>query len=198
MRGGQRLQVSVFVLCTQFTCCSTKVPVQKYQYKSTNTDTRCGRSYSGCESRGGKQLFGAAGAELIREVCPHTTCLSRKYICVLMLLYVSSCRWGGALARCVLMLLYMCPHTACPALRPSVYVSAYCYRCVRILLYMCPHTAIYLSSYCYICVLILVYMCPHTTFPSYNYMCPHWAICVLILYTYYCVGEGGSCVGTGC
>jgi hypothetical protein len=51
---------------------------------------------------------------------------------------------------------------------------------VLILLYMCPHTAIYVSSYCYICVLaamaeaaklqagggksvlILLYMCPHT------------------------------------
>ncbi len=154
--------------------------VQNYQYKSTNTDTRCGRSYSGCESRGGKQLFGAAGAELIREVCPHTTCLSCKYIWVLMLLYVSSYCWGGATVRCVLILLYMCPHTACPASRPSIYVSAYCYRCVRILLYMCPHTAIYLSACCYICVLILVYMLPHTTFPSYNCMCPHF-----ILYTYY-------------
>ena len=55
---------------------------------------------------------------------------------------------------CVLILLYMCPHTA-------VYVSSYCYICVLILLYMCPHTALYVSSYCSICVLILLYMC-HT------------------------------------
>ncbi len=48
---------------------------------------------------------------------------------------------------CVLILLYMCPHTA-------IYVSSYCYICVLILLYMCPHTAIYVSSYCYICVLV--------------------------------------------
>jgi len=27
--------------------------------------------------------------------------------------------------------------------------------CVLILVYMCPHTTIYVSSYCYICVLIL-------------------------------------------
>ncbi len=57
---------------------------------------------------------------------------------------------------CVLILLYMCPHT-------TVYV------CVLILLYMCPHTAIYVSSYSYICVLILLYMCPHTNI----YTCPH-------------------------
>ncbi len=33
--------------------------------------------------------------------------------------------------------------------------------CVLILLYMCPHTTtMHLSSYTYICVLILLYMCP--------------------------------------
>jgi hypothetical protein len=56
---------------------------------------------------------------------------------------------------CVLMLLYLCPHTA-------VYVSSYCYVCVLILLYvcvlmllyMCPHTAMYF-------VLILLHMCSH-------------------------------------
>jgi hypothetical protein len=56
---------------------------------------------------------------------------------------------------CVLILLYMCPHTA-------VYVSSYCCMCVLILLYVCPHTAVYtavyLSSYCYKCVLILLYV----------------------------------------
>jgi hypothetical protein len=55
----------------------------------------------------------------------------------------------------VLILPYMCPHTA-------TYVSSYCCMGVLILLYMCPHNAIYVSSYCYICVLILLYMCPHT------------------------------------
>jgi hypothetical protein len=35
----------------------------------------------------------------------------------------------------------------------------YCYVCVLILLYMCPHTAIYVSSCCYRCVLMLLYMC---------------------------------------
>ena len=95
--------------------------------------------------------------------------------------------------------------------------------CVLILLYMCPHTAIYLSSYCYKCVLILLYMrvrrsgegpeswhqislhaekalagCllhmpPHTTKKKFKkkntapqgggllYMRPHTTICVLIL-----------------
>jgi hypothetical protein len=35
-----------------------------------------------------------------------------------------------------------------------------CYICVLILLYMCPHTAIYVSSHCYICCLILQHLCP--------------------------------------
>ncbi len=84
---------------------------------------------------------------------------------------------------CVLILLYMCPHTA-------IYVSSYYYICflipalslpqrrlwqvcVLILLYMCP-------QYYYICVLILLYMCPHTTI----YVSSYYYICVLIrLYT---------------
>ncbi len=69
---------------------------------------------------------------------------------------------------CVLILLYMSPHTAI------------CY-----LLYMCPHTAIYVSSYYYMLFATIggsdlgsgvwsrapatLYMCPHTTV----YMCPH-------------------------
>jgi hypothetical protein len=90
----------------------------------------------------------------------------------------------------------------------ATYVSSYCYICVLILLYMCPHTAIYVSSYCYICVLILrsrvayvaratyvlhmsyicvlilIYMCPHTAIyvSSYYYICVSYCyICVLIL-----------------
>jgi hypothetical protein len=65
---------------------------------------------------------------------------------------------------CVVILLYMCPHTAvssycymCP--HTTIYVSSYCYICVVILLCMCPHTATYVSPCCYICVLILIYMC---------------------------------------
>jgi hypothetical protein len=99
--------------------------------------------------------------------------LVHHYICVLILLYVSSYYYIF-----VLILLY---------------VSSYYYICVLILLYMCPHTSIYVSSYCYtrccpagtkqnaplslvhhyICVLILVYMCPHTTIcvSSKYYMC---------------------------
>jgi hypothetical protein len=41
-------------------------------------------------------------------------------------------------------------------------VSSCCYICVLILLYMCPHTATYVSSCCYMCVLMLLYMCSHT------------------------------------
>ena len=59
--------------------------------------------------------------------------------------------------------------------------SRYIY--VLILLYLCPHTAIFVSSYCYICVLILLYVCPHTTIYSYTnyYMCVLYAICIHVL-----------------
>ena len=56
---------------------------------------------------------------------------------------------------CVLILVYMCPHTVMI--------------CVVILLCMCPHTDMYVSSYYYIRVFILLYI------SSYYY------ICVLIL-----------------
>ncbi len=46
-------------------------------------------------------------------------------------------RWGRR-SMCVLILLYMCPHTA-------IYVSSYCYMCPHT-----PHTAIYVSACCYI------------------------------------------------
>ena len=36
---------------------------------------------------------------------------------------------------------------------PPVGVSSYSYICVLILLYMCPHSAVYVSAYCYVCVL---------------------------------------------
>jgi hypothetical protein len=52
---------------------------------------------------------------------------------------------------CVLLLLYVCPHTA-------VCVSSYCYACVLILLCMCPHAAMYVSSCCYVFVLILLHI----------------------------------------
>ena len=78
--------------------------------------------------------------------CPQTT-----FICFRKLLYVS-CEYFHV---CVLILLYMCPHT-------TIYVSSCYYLCVLILLYMCPRTAIYVlicvSSYCCICVLILLYV----------------------------------------
>ena len=52
---------------------------------------------------------------------------------------------------CVLVLLYMCPHTR--TCRLQVYFIYYIYIYIYI---MCPRTAIYVSSYCF-CV------CPHTT-----------------------------------
>ncbi len=63
--------------------------------------------------------------------------------------------------------------------------------CVLILLYMCPHTAMYVSSYYYVCVVILLYMsllvyfCPHTNLcvSSYYYICPHTTIYVSSYYS---------------
>jgi hypothetical protein len=54
-----------------------------------------------------------------------------------------------------------------PSHSHSPHTAIYVCDSVLILLYMCPHTAIYVSSYCYICVLILLYMCPHTAIHSY-------------------------------
>jgi hypothetical protein len=45
---------------------------------------------------------------------------------------------------CILTLMSVCPHTAICV--------------VLLLLYMCPHTAGYMSFYCYICVLVLLYV----------------------------------------
>ncbi len=55
---------------------------------------------------------------------------------------------------CVLILLYMRPHTA-------AYVSAYCCICVPILRDAAHSSVIDAATYCYMCVRILLYMCPH-------------------------------------
>jgi TPR repeat protein len=78
----------------------------------------------------------------------------RKAIVALTLLhtkYVSSCYY-----ICVLILLYMCPHT-------TVDVSSHTFICVLILLHMCPHTPSYVCTHYYVCVLIHLYLCAHTT-----------------------------------
>jgi hypothetical protein len=100
---------------------------------------------------------------------------------------------------CVLVLLYMCPHTCCSSVaallqlcpRTAVYVSSCCYMCVLILLHicvlilqdMCPHTGVSLSSCCCIFVRMLLYLCRHTAVhvSACCYMCPHAATCVLIV-----------------
>jgi hypothetical protein len=57
------------------------------------------------------------------------------------------------------MLIYY--HTRPHAL-PEPHQDVDTFICVLILLYMCPHTAIYVSSHCYICDPLLLYLCPHT------------------------------------
>jgi len=68
------------------------------------------------------------------------------YMCVLILL-------------CVLIRLYVCPHTATCVLILQ-YMCPHTFLCVLILLSMCLHTTICVSLHCYMCVLILLYMCP--------------------------------------
>jgi hypothetical protein len=71
-----------------------------------------------------------------------------------VLLYVSA-----DCDMCVLILLYVCPHTAVCVLI-TLHVSSYCHTCVLILLYACSHTAIcvlitlYVSADCDMCVLL--------------------------------------------
>jgi hypothetical protein len=117
-------------------------------------------------------------------VCPHTAC---RCMCAQDKNVLSS--------LCVLILLYMCPHT-------PICVLSYCYICVLILLYVssyyyitvcvssysiliciCVLILLYVSAYSYIFVLILLYMCSHTPIyvSSYSYIrvlillyvCPH-------------------------
>jgi hypothetical protein len=129
-------------------------------------------------------------------VCPHITThvSSYYYVCVcshtnISCYYVCVCPHTNACphaAMCVLVLLYMCPHTA-------IYVSSYCYICVLILLYMCPHTTIYVlhvSSYYYICATYVsscYCMCPHTTIHA---MCSHPTRCGSLNLLYMCPHAG--------
>jgi hypothetical protein len=92
-------------------------------------------------------------------------------LCEATYLVVNSTRSSHA---CVLIPLYVCPHTYMCVLILHLVVNSTrsSHSCVLILL-------LYLSSYSYICVLIFLYVCPHTT------------MCVLILcvssYYYICV-----------
>ena len=91
-----------------------------------------------------------AASKACQQLVKHVSSYTSYYICVLMLL-------------CVLILLYMCPHTA-------MYVSSY--------YYVCPHTTIcvlvllYVSSCYFIYVLILLHTCPHTCTYVSSYACP--------------------------
>ena len=115
------------------------------------------------------------------------------------------------LTICVLILLYMCPHTpyicvliqvlkkaqeaaerrAKAQLRRPQELSREVLICEHKPLYMRPHATLYVSSCYCMYVLILLYMCPHTTLHVCScyyicvlmllHVCPHTAICVLIL-----------------
>jgi hypothetical protein len=82
---------------------------------------------------------------------------------------------------CVLILLYMFPHTTIFVSLILVYVSSYYYMSVLIVVYVSSYY--YVSAYYYICVLmllcvlILLHMCPHTTMSSYYYTC-EFIVCV--------------------
>ena len=101
----------------------------------------------------------------------------------------------------VLILLYLCPHTA-------IYVSSYCYMCVFILPYTPIQTTICVSyAICGRCSMLTrqsgrvdaLFMCPHTTL-LYS-RCPHTSIHPHIpTYSYICVLVylGISCVVYTC
>jgi hypothetical protein len=164
----------------------------------------------------------------VSYMCPHTT------ICVLILLYVSSYYYMCPHTMCphtticVSSYYYMCLHT-------NLCASSYCYVCVLIpvaaLLQLCcswgslydrcicvvilcfliPVAALlqlccssvaaeapfmigvyasYMCPHTAICVLILLYVSSYYYVSSYHYMCLHTTICVLILLyvsSYYCM-----------
>jgi hypothetical protein len=108
---------------------------------------------------------------------------------------------------CVLIQLYMCPHTT--TFLSSYYCIGVRHTTINVpsYYYICPHPTIYVSSYYYLCVLvlahspllktlsrmllsglsaILLYMCPHTTASSYYCICariplPVFAYCCIFV-----------------
>ena len=138
---------------------------------------------------------------LSRSRCPHTTNI---YIPTLLYIYVSSAA-PRSCSMCVLILLYLYPHTICVSrLSPApiyeclilLHVSSLYYMChlaplsrsilVSSYYYMCPHTTVYVScsasllrvsSNYSICVIILLNM-------LYYYMCLRTTI-LLYMSSYY-------------
>jgi hypothetical protein len=94
--------------------------------------------------------------------------------------------YGHFISRqvCVLILLYVCPHT-------PICVSSYSFVFPYARIDVSSYTPIYLSSYSYMCVLILrCTLCPHTTMRHRILICvcPHTRIymssyCNTLLYT---------------
>ena len=83
-----------------------------------------------------------------RVICNITQSLGKSFgpphSCVLILMCHQTATFlSSDCYICVLILLYMCPHT-------TIYVSSYCN--------MCPYTTIHVSSYYDVCVLILQYV----------------------------------------
>ncbi len=91
---------------------------------------------------------------MLPRTLPYTTTYVSSYYCI-----------------CVLILLYMCPHTAICVLI-LLYVSSVLPQQPQrnIAMLPLPYTTIYMSSYYCICVLILLY----TYVSSYYYMCPQY------------------------
>jgi hypothetical protein len=112
---------------------------------------------------------------------------------------------------CVLIQLYMCPHTT--TFLSSYYCIGVRHTTINVpsYYYICPHPTIYVSSYYYLCVLvlahspllktlsrmllsglsaILLYMCPHTTASSYYCICARIPLPVFAYYyvpSYCCI-----------
>ena len=100
------------------------------------------------------QLPQAVGL-LLCDAVPQVLAAAKKKNC----LYIpTACEYVSSYCCCAFVLMLL------------LCVFSYCYICVLILLFMCPHTAMCVSSYCYMYVsryfhtfvLILLHMCPHT------------------------------------
>ncbi len=171
--------------------CRTQVPLHRPYPRTAwqhSEEARARDRLAICEHK----LYASTSYMRAQAICEHK--LIYSYICVLVLLCVharlhlsSYCYMCPDTTICVLILLYMCPHTiswAAERETGELYASTTCYMCRRtttcvlIPLYMCPHFTVcvrillYMSSY--------YYMCPHTTIyvSSYYYMCPHTTILI--------------------
>ncbi len=144
-----RLTTCVLILlyvCPHIGCDLTRLRARRPTLVSSTADfsTASARSPPTCATAAGTTIY----------VCMRThICVSSYILCMCVLIHAPP-------PQLIRKVVGSSPR-ACALASAAVYVSAYSYICVLIRLYMCPHTTIYVSSNSYImCVLILLYMCP--------------------------------------